>query len=369
MKMVRKGAMTSVCRRSRRGLVAAASLLVLASVAASSAQAAVPADFIGIDDPYIANRAARPGAFAAQRAAGIGLVRQAMDMSTIEVKKGKYNFADYDNLVRRAASTGLAVMPVLLRKPKVGARFYFPPKNADFARFAKAAARRYGTKGSFWKKNRTVPKRPIKSWQLWNEPNLKLYWGNKPSARAYVSLLAAGGKAIKSVEKRAEIVTAGLPDSRNGIALNRYVAQLYRAGGKRAFDVLAIHGYNKTAAGALRKLQSIRKLMNKQGDKGGKLWETEIGWADTAGADTSGPCLYNVGAAGQAKQVASMLILFAKNRAKLKLRGLVYYSWRDLTPYPPQNLDTCGLHLGLLNADGSAKPALASFAKAAAQIK
>ncbi len=362
MQAATSGRVCSVCRFRRT--LAAALLLILAGVATSSAYAAVPDDFVGIDDPYLAAPSYRAAAFAAQRRAGIGLVRHAMDASTIERREGKFNFADYDNLVGRAASNGLSVMPVLVRKPRAGARYYLPPKNAAFARFATAAVKRYGTDGSFWKQNPTVPKRPITAWQLWNEPNLPIYWADEPDARAYASLLAAGAKAIKSADDRAEIVTAGLPDSRFGIPLDRYIGQLYRAGAKRAFDVLAINAYTKTAAAAIRKLKSIRRLMDKRGDKGGKLWMTEIGWSD------SGPsCPSNVGARGQARQAASLLTLAAKSARKLRLRGVVYYAWRDLRPYPPAYLDFCGLHGGLLDIKGKPKKALASFSKAAAQIK
>lgn len=375
------GVMTPVSRRLRRTLVTAAVLLILPAAAASSAHATVPGDFVGIasEDSFAGNLDYRNTNFAAQRAAGIGLVRQTMDWSIIE-QGGTFNFAGYDSFVGAAASNGLNVMPILFRAPeaksrapkkrKKGDRATYPPKrNGDFAKFAKAAAQRYGPNGSFWMQNPTIPKRPITVWQLWNEPNLPVYWGGKPNAREYVKFQAAGAKAIKSVDKRAEILTAGLPDSRNSKPpLDRYIAQLYRAGGKGAFDILAINGYNKTAAGAIQKLKSIRNLMDDQGDKGGKMWVTEIGWADRGP-----PCPYNIGAAGQAREAASLLRLSAASRSKLKLRGVVYYTWKDLAIYGGFG-DFCGLHTGLSNIDGVnivgvAKPALASFSQAAAEIK
>ena len=48
-------------------------------------------------------------------------------------------------------------------------------------------------------------------------------------------------------------------------------------------------------------------------------------------------------------------------RSKLKLRGVVYYAWRDGAPYPPLFKDFWGLHTGLLSLTGSAKPALNAF--------
>ena len=47
-----------------------------------------------------------------------------------------------------------------------------------------------------------------------------------------------------------------------------------------------------------------------------------------------------------------------KLRTKLKLRGLVYFSWRDSDPYPPLFQNLWGLHTGLLNENGARKPRL-----------
>ena len=61
----------------------------------------------------------------------------------------------------------------------------YPPKsNAAFAAFARAIAARYGNDGSFWRDNPSIPRRPIRVWQVWNEPNAKSFWatGVDPAA-------------------------------------------------------------------------------------------------------------------------------------------------------------------------------------------
>ena len=74
--------------------------------------------------------------------------------------------------------------------------------------------RRYGPNGTLWAERPDVPKLPIRSWQIWNEPNLRLYWCGKPNAKQYVAMLRTVGTAIKQVDRGAHIVTAGLPDSK-----------------------------------------------------------------------------------------------------------------------------------------------------------
>ena len=60
-----------------------------------------------------------------------------------------------------------------------------------------------------------------------------MYSGGQPSASGYVAMLRAVGPAIKAVDPNAEIVTAGLPDSRlSKPNLFKYIQQMYSAGGE-----------------------------------------------------------------------------------------------------------------------------------------
>lgn len=88
----------------------------------------------------------------------------------------------YDGFMTQAAQHGLSVLPVLFdpasfrsSRPASGAaRGTYPPaSNHDFARFAAAVVQRYGSRGSFWRERPRVPRRPIRAWQVWNEPNLR----------------------------------------------------------------------------------------------------------------------------------------------------------------------------------------------------
>ena len=52
----------------------------------------------------------------------------------------------------------------------------------------------------------------------------------------------------------------------------------------------------------------------------------------------------------------------------MKLRGAVYYAWRDQQVYAGGK-NFWGLHTGLNRVNGTAKPALASFRKAALSLR
>ena len=75
----------------------------------------------------------------AMHAAGITLVRQVFDWSTIEPSSGFYNFSSYDPVVLEAAKLGIQIMPILFNEPKyLSARprrspksGFYPPKSPD----------------------------------------------------------------------------------------------------------------------------------------------------------------------------------------------------------------------------------------------
>ena len=86
---------------------------------------------------------------------------------------------------------------------------------------------------------------------------------------------------------------------------------------------------------------------------------TELGWA------TGGPrSPFRPGYRGQGELIKRTWATLVRRRAKLKLRGLIYFGWRDLPPYAPLYQDFYGLHTGLLERDGRSKPSRARFTRA-----
>jgi hypothetical protein len=347
-------------------------LCVLTLAWAPAATAAAPPDFVGItsEDLLYAAGHYRTTTMGQQHSVGVRLVRQVLDWSEIETSPGHYDFGLYDHLVRDAAAKGIAVLPVLHNPPPFywrgsSQRPWCPPRRLSvMADYARAAVRRYGPGGSLWRENPGAPALPIRSWQIWNEPNLAIYWCDRPNAREYASMLRVVGKAIKREDPGAEIVTAGLPDSKmkTTMPLDRFISRLYRANGKRYFDTLAINGYATNNAGLSELLHRVRRNMNRHRDRRARLWITEIGWGD------AGPVhRFNVGPTGQATRIWNSFRLLAKLRRKMRLRGVVYYSWRDHAPYPPKYNDMWGLHTGLLDVNGNPKPAYYAFGQAVAK--
>jgi polysaccharide biosynthesis protein PslG len=342
---------------------------------APSAGAALPKGFVGLasEDVFARGAEYRESNLSRQAGAGVRLLRQTFDWSRIETARGKYDLSYYDDYVAAAADHGIRILPILFNPPNFylgrrHGRATCPPRsNATFSSFARALVRRYGTKGTLWKERPGVRRLPITAWQIWNEPNLGMfYWCGKANARRYVAMLRTVGEAIKKLDRRAEIVTAGIPPSKlsGAVPITRFIGQMYRAGGKRAFDSLAINSYAKDQRELGRLLTGIRSLMNRHGDRGGTIWITELGWGDKGLRHR-----FIVGAKGQASRITKSFALIRKQRRRLRLRGVVYFSWRDGRPYAPHFKNLWGLHTGLLDLDGTAKPAFSAFERAVRRLR
>jgi hypothetical protein len=313
----------------------------------------------------------KPGAYRERnldrlRSTGAGIVRQTFDWVRIERAPGRYDLAFYDRYVAALARRHLELLPILFGAPPFRSsapaeprRGTYPPRRpADMGEFGALLARRYGPGGSFWRERPGLPRLPVRSWQVWNEPNLPVYWPSGPDAAEYVALLRATARGIRRVDPGAEIVTAGLPDSRLGVPLRDYVSAMYAAGGAGAFDTLAVNPYGLDAPGVLETVRAVRAVASDNGDNPA-VWVTELGWA------TGGPRSdFKVTEPGQAELLEDTVLALARLRDRLRIRGVVYFNWRDSTPYSGGR-DFFGLHTGLLRLDGQAKPALFAYKKVA----
>ena len=350
-------------------------ILACALVAvAAPARAAVPSDFFGLvsEDVFANAGAYRDATLAQQQSIGVGLIRQTFHWNQIETSRGHYNFSYYDAYMASTASHGIRVLPILFDPPRFRAKVSrktsatYPPRHyADLGTFGAAVVRRYGPNGSFWAQNPSVPKLPITSYQIWNEPNIPAYWPSGPNPRQYAKLLRAAAKGIHGADPAAEIVTAGMPDSHMSKpgSVYSYVRTLLHSPGGRSFNTLAVNPYGRNSSDVVHKLSRFRSILNRGHDRSAQLWITEFGWSDKGPASS-----FRAGSAGQAKQIRRSIPALIKRRSSLKLRGFVYYSWRDGAPYAPLFKDFWGLHTGLLSLAGGTKPAYQAFQNAVASL-
>ena len=280
------------------------------------------------------------------------------------------NFAATDAIVADAARRRLSILPTVLYAPSWDARpntsrtggISQPRSDGPYAAYLTALIGRYGPRGSFWAQNPSIPRTPIREWQIWNEPDVSTYW-NAPFARPYVALLRAAHTAIRRADPGAKVVLAAL----TGYAWSG-LRQIYRIGGARGlFDIVSVDAYTKVPANVIRFLQFIRGVMNQHGDRAKPLLATELSWPSSVG---QGQVHYDFDAtpAGQARNLAALLPLLDRNRTALGLAGFDWYTWMGVESRGVSDFNFSGLlkvHDGVVTA----KPALAAFRRGALALE
>jgi hypothetical protein len=268
-------------------------------------------------------------------------------------------WATYDPLMASAARAGIEVLPVLIGGPAGGQRFKRPRTRAErtvWGDDVRALAARYGRGGAFWAAHPELPPTPPTAYQVWNEPNLPVYWSPADDAAGYLRLVRLTRARLRAVDPRALIVLAGLPDSRLGVPMLDYVRALYaQPGARQWFDVLAVHPYAADAAGVLGKLNRVRAQMDRRGDRGTPIWVTEIGWG-TGGL----PSPYRTSRLGQAVKVGRTYRALIAARGRLRLGRLILLGLQDRM-YVEGESRWWGPRVGLFDVAGHPKPAWRTF--------
>jgi polysaccharide biosynthesis protein PslG len=300
-------------------------------------------------------------------ATGIGSDRFLLDWALVEPKQGTFQWPDKD--IGALAAHGITMVPYLWGSPTWVADTPSNPPTGSVAEgewedFLKAAVARYGPGGSYWSGDylkqfgADAKPLPIRSWQIWNEPNLEKYFAPKPSSEQYAHLLQISHDAIKSQDPKAEIVLAGMPGFGKPKAWD-FLDSLYGVPGfKDNFDVAALHPYAPTLMELSSEVRKFRAAMTSNGDASKPLWLTELAWGSAA------PDRFNLnkGIPGQAQLLENSFKLIELNRRNWNLQRVFWFDWRDPIPgsVVAKACSFCG-SAGLLMYDRTPKPSYQAF--------
>jgi hypothetical protein len=280
--------------------------------------------------------------------------------------RGGFDWGPYDALLVDTSRRGLEVFPVLYGTPGwlAGNPRTLPVRTVRqrraWARFVKAAVRRYGPQGSFWQSHPGLPKRAIHHWQVWNEPNFH-YFAKPVSPGRYAALLKRTSRALRSADRGAQVILGGLfgrPRERPPLAYSAvaFLRRLYAVRGtKAAFDAVALHPFARSARNLPGIIGGVRRVMRQHGDRRTALWITEIGWGSAR--DTA----FEKGLRGQARELRRAFRLLLARRRAWRIRRVYWFSWDDV----PGSCSFCD-STGLVRVSGRPKPsysAYRSFAK------
>jgi hypothetical protein len=355
----------------RRVVLIAIVLTFLAPSAALAAHRKVPTGWLGV----VADGPLTSPAFASadewNRLAGSGAESVRSAFYWYSVQPGGPSDADFsvtDATVLDAASRGLSVLPVLQGTPTWAAQTPgdagSPPANpATFAAYLKLLVARYGPHGSFWPEHPEIAARPIRAWQIWNEPNIPRYWNVADWAPPYVKLLKAAHAALRHADPGAKTVLAGLPNE-SWVALRR----IYAAGGRRAFDIVALHPYTSKPINVIKLVKLSRAEMRRRGDRKLPVWITELSWPASEGKVQNGVRGFQTTDAGQASRLRKGLGLLVKDRRSLRIGRVYWYTWLSQEAATGSSFDYSGLRR---IRDGAVvdAPALRTFTREAKTLE
>ena len=338
--------------RILRAWTLALALTTFFAVFASAAQA-LPAGFWGV----VPQSGLNAEQFQRLSRGGVENFRIPIGWASVQpTQGGAFDWSGFDNQIEEAAKAGINVLPFLSGAPEwavpakrvAGAGGLMAPAHlpvsgaarTGWAAFLTAAVARYGPTGSFWSEHPGVPKRPIREWQIWNEPNFK-YFIAKPNPAEYGQLVKISYAALRAADPGARIALAGLfsrpkgsRDRRTGKhkSLNWYASDFIDAmykrtpGVKARFTNVALHPYTIFARELPEVVEELRNVLRLNHDPAKGLLITELGWS--SGPKNSGN-LFAKGPAGQARELRTAFGLARKNQAKWKLRSLYWFSVDD----------------------------------------
>jgi hypothetical protein len=220
-------------------------------------------------------------------------------------------------------------MPDVLGAPRwarSGENENSPPADREaYGHYLAAAIRRYGPHGTFWKAHPELPKMGIRDWQIWNEPCLR-YWWHVPKgsdwAKSYAKLLKVAYAAAKKADGDVRIVLGGLVGKSW-----QQLEHLYEVGHVRGhFDMAAVHPYTAASHGPLKIVERFRKAMRRHGDGKRPLVISETTLPASRGR-ANGDAAFQTDDAGMASFLKATYRDFTKNRNKLRIARVYWYTW------------------------------------------
>ena len=356
-----------------RAVLVAIAMAAMALVPAVRAEAAgkVPEEFFGIvlGGPTDAQDVQE------MHAIKVKTMRIGFNWKAIEPRPGVYRWPD--DLVAMLAKNGIRPVFTVQNAPQWATGVAYqgsPPMTPKALRafqvFLEQAVRRYGPEGSFWRDHPNVPKKAVKAWQIWNEPNLPKSFAQpgtdplklvKHAPKVYAKLVKAGDRAINRAASHVKVLLAGLLGNPNRTRQSKMSPEAFLKKFlkvpkiTRHFDALGLHPYAPTIKKYKSVLKKIRGVLRNGGAGKKPLWLDEVGW----GSAKNGFSL-NQGKRGQAKMLRKSFALTLKNRRKWKVDHLYWFTWRDPNPRGTGGCSFCKT-AGLLKFDRSHKPSYGQF--------
>jgi hypothetical protein len=202
---------------------------------------------------------------------GIDLLRISFGWDGIEGEKDVYDWLFWDEYVSTAVdSFGVTLIPYICYTPLWNSTtddpdnsWHYPPKDYDeFGEFVFDLVSRYKDK--------------IKTWELWNEPDIWIFWAGDHDG--FSKLIKIGSEAVRRADPEAKVVLGGLAHD------TEWLEVLLRDYGVSPYvDIVNIHNYFETWADSPMEeiaayVNEVDRIVLEHGD-GQPIWMAEVGYS------------------------------------------------------------------------------------------
>jgi hypothetical protein len=322
--------------------------LLLSGSSEKTVRRAVPFGFFGtvfnvhteISDPELERQ------FALMARSGVESVRLQVAWAGLEPARGIYDWKASDRLFAAAARHRIQILANVMttpmwasERPKDANPAIWPPRDPRwFGTFMRRLVERYGPRGTFWEAHPSVPRVPVRWWQIWNEPMARVYWAKRPWAPSFTRLLRAGYTAVHREDRGAKVVAASLA------TFGRYTAwdgarDLYRAGAGRSFDVISVHPFTsgtipvaQSVDRVIATVRRVRQVMRGAGDARTPIILTEVSWPAALGRVPKDRLLgLETTPRGQEQRLRAAYARLARERRSLRIAQVYWFTWAS--PY------------------------------------
>jgi hypothetical protein len=337
-----------------RGFMAALAIAVLGAALAAPSAGAVPAKFWGVAPQSLPSEEV----FQQLKRGGVDALRFPVEWGGTESVEGKPDWGYVDAFVARSTANGIEPLPFLNGAPSWAIKSVsvnrashsvapaeLPVRTAaersSWQGFLREAVGRYGPGGAFWSEHPGLPYVPIRTWQIWNEPNFK-YFVARPNPVDYGKLVNLSYTTIKGLDPGARLILAGLfaePKEAEGkykeirprpaYRATEFLRQMYRStpGIKSKFQGVALHPYSIEYQELAPEIENVRTVLREAGDPGKSLWVTELGWSSKPPDGRTN--LFAKGPQGQVRELNGAFKLFERRQVQWKLKRVFWFSVDD----------------------------------------
>jgi hypothetical protein len=195
-----------------------------------------------------------------------------------------YDWTYDDRVVTALSQAGLRWQPIVdyatwwagddssVQNPGVS-----PAHIGDYAAYAQAFAERYGQGGTFWTSHPQVRQLPVKVFEIWNEPDLPIFWEPNPDLAEYAAMYLYTRAAIHVVDPGASVIIGGLVEASTSLPAMMAAEPSLRGN----VDGVAIHPYRDSLSQTLTAVAYDLSLDASTVDA--PMYINEFGWNGTPG--------------------------------------------------------------------------------------